>query len=76
MARAAGYDEDDDDDINKPAVPKLKILCQACGVTLGRRKQDLITQLVPCLEGIEALASDGKGINERYDEFVEAVEKM
>ena len=58
---------DDNDIIAKLAVPELKILCHAHNLTVGRRKQDIISRLVHFSEGTAALMSDGEDANERDD---------
>ena len=69
--RDAGDDEDvNDGDIAKLTVPELKILCRACSLTIGGRKQDLIARLVPCLEDVSALMNDGEDVNESDDELM------
>ena len=64
LVRSVSDDADGDDDISKLAVPEFKMLCLAHGVAVGGRKEDLIARLVPYLEGVSALMSDGEDINE------------
>ena len=46
--------------------------CREHSLTIGGRKQHLISLLVPCLEGAASLMSDGKDANESDDAVADA----